>query len=177
MKVLPLLFIAVVAFLTNGPAAYAAVDSINERRSLDAAGLRNPAHLGYELSRTFLSEEEWSEQVASVQRKFHDWEKDNDGDMGRYLNDRFLIVALGAVGGDIEKIKKGVVWLAFYKEFNQPAPGLVTLALKKHHNSIARLLKDFSWAQASLYIKNKEWRKDTEEKKLTAAPSADEKGS
>lgn len=135
--------------------------------------------ISYDLTRTFLTEEQWDEQVKAIKRRFHDWEKDNDGaDMGRYLNDRFLIVALGAVSGEAEKIKKGIIWLAFYKEFNQPPPGVVTTAMTRHRESLSALFTDFTWEKATKYIKNKEWRKDTA-RKTTEVPVVvvDKKGS
>jgi hypothetical protein len=133
--------------------------------------------VGYQLVRTFLNEEQWQEMVDVLRRKFSDWEKENDGDIGRYLNDRFIVVALGAVSGDIEKIKKGIIWLAYYKEFGQQAPGVVRFALMRHRDSLSRLFENFSWEKAAQYIKNKEWRKDNEQKKVSAAPKAAEKGS
>lgn len=133
--------------------------------------------VGYQLVRTFLSEEQWQEMVDTLRRKFADWEKENDGDIGRYLNDRFIIVALGAVSGDIEKIKKGIIWLAYYKEFGQQAPSVVRFALTRHRESLSKLFQDFSWDKAAQYIKNKEWRKDNEQKRVSAAPKAAEKGS
>ena len=133
--------------------------------------------VGYQRARTFLTDEEWNEQVSALRDRFTDWEKDNDGaDIGRYLNDRFIIVALSAVSGDVEKIKRGIVWLAFYKEFNQQAPSVVSTALKKHRTSLAHLFQDFTWERASLYIKNKEWRKD--HKRFSEnAETAEKKGS
>jgi hypothetical protein len=133
--------------------------------------------VGYQLVRTFLNEEQWQEMVSALRQKFSDWEKENEGDIGRYLNDRFIIVALGAVSGDIEKIKKGIIWLAYYKEFGQQAPGVVKFALTRHRDSLSRLFDDFSWEKAAQYIKNKEWRKDNEQKKVSVAPKATEKGS
>lgn len=147
--------------------------SFSEAENVDASSM------SYELTRSFMTKEQWAEQVAAFRKKFEDWEKDNEGDVGRYLNDRFLMVALGAVSGEVEKIKRALVWLALYKEFNQQVPGVVTTAMTRHRESLGRLLKDFSWDKASLYIKNKEWRKDTLRKaaESVATVDKDKKGS
>jgi len=140
-----------------------------EERGLDASTL------SYELTRTFLTKEEWDEQVSQLRKRYNDWEKDNDGaDMGRFLNDRFIMVALGAVSGEVEKIKRGIIWLAFYKEFNQQVPGVVSTAVVRHKESLTRLFKDFSWEKASTYVKNKEWRNDIRKK---SSQSDNQKGS
>jgi hypothetical protein len=141
-----------------------------DEKALDASSM------SYELTRSFMTKEQWDEQVAAFRKKFEDWEKDNEGDVGRYLNDRFLLVALGAISGEVEKIKRALVWLALYKEFNQQVPGVVTVAVTKHRESLTRLFRDFTWDKASLYIKNKEWRKDTNHKTETAVVSNDKKG-
>jgi hypothetical protein len=121
--------------------------------------------LAYQLMRSFLTDEQWAEQVSALQQKFSAWEKENDGDIGRYLNDRFLIVAMGASSGEEEKMKRSVVFLAFYKEFNQIPPTAVANALKKHKGSLSELFTEFTWDKATQYIKNKEWRKDARSRK------------
>jgi len=128
--------------------------------------------LSYDLARSFLTQKEWDEQVSQLRKRYRDWEQDNEGDMGRYLNDRFIMVALGAVSGEVEKIKRGIIWLAFYKEFNQQVPSIVSVATIRHKDSLTRLFTDFSWDKASRYVKNKEWRGDTA-KKADAAPRED----
>jgi hypothetical protein len=124
------------------------------------------AEVGYELARTFLSQEQWDDHVKIIKKKFHDWEKENEGDIGHYLNDRFIIVVLGASSGDIKKVKQGIIWLAYYKEFNQPVPSAVTNAMTKHRDSLLPLFGNFSWARVSVYIKNKEWRSDSGSKSV-----------
>jgi hypothetical protein len=128
------------------------------------AGTDGPT-VAYQIMRTFLTDEQWSEQVSALQQKFAAWEKENDGDIGRYLNDRFLVVALGAASGEIEKMKRSVVFLAFYKEFGQPPPTAVANALKKHKGSLSELFTDFTWEKAAEYIKNKGWRNDLKGRK------------
>jgi hypothetical protein len=118
-----------------------------------------------ELIRTFLSDKEFQKEVKELKGKFEDWEKQSEGDMGRYLNDRFILMGLAAAGGKVDKIKKGMIWLAFYKEFNQPPPSMVVKFLNEHQGSLTRLFTDFRWEKASTYIKNKEWRTDIEERK------------
>ncbi|HEY3323138.1 MAG TPA: hypothetical protein VGP72_21980 [Planctomycetota bacterium] len=124
---------------------------------------------------TFLSKDQLQAEVKKLRSRFEDWEKDTGGDMTRYLNDRLVIVALGAANGKVEKIQRGILWLAFYKQFNQDSPGIVEKFIREHHNSLERLFTDFTWEKASAYVKNKEWRKDIEERKHAdaAIPSAE----
>lgn len=121
--------------------------------------------LAYQLARTFLSEAEFKKEVSKIQGKINDWQKDNDGDAGRYLNDRLVIVALSAAGGEVPKIQRGITWLAFYHALDQPAPSAVGKFLREHRGSVTRLLNGFSWEKASEYVKNKKWREDIEERK------------
>lgn len=120
--------------------------------------------LAYTLARTFLSEEEFQKEVDRIQGKISEWQKNNDGDAGRYLNDRLIIVALSAAGGEIPKIQRGIIWLAFYQALNQPAPSMVGTFLREHKSSILRLLDGFSWTKASDYVKRKRWREDIAER-------------
>ena len=121
--------------------------------------------MAFALTQTFLSDKEWKKEVKEIKSRFEDWEKQSEGDMGQYLNDRFILMGLAAAGGKVDKIKKGIIWLAFYKEFNQPPPGMVVKFLNEHQGSLTRLFTDFRWEKASAYIKNKEWRTDIEERK------------
>ena len=116
------------------------------------------------LADTFLTEDQWKVEVKKLRDKFEDWERDTQGDMSRYLNDRLIIVALSAANGKVEKIQRGILWLAFYKEFEQEQPGIVAKFVREHQGSLSKLFTDFTWDKASLYIKNKEWRKDFEKK-------------
>ena len=117
------------------------------------------------LTQTFLSDDEWQSEVDAIRDRYEDWEKQNSGDMGQYLNDRLILVALGASGGKVDRIKKGIVWLALYYEFDQQAPGLVVKFMKEHQGSLTRLLTDFNWDKASQYIRQRKWREDIEERK------------
>ena len=132
--------------------------------------------LAYELRRTFLSEAKWKEQVGSMQSRYQDWEKENKGDMGQFLNDQLVSVALGAAGGEVEKIQKGVAWLALYKEFKQEAHPLVLKFMREHRGSVTRLLTNFNWEKATLYVKNREWRRDIEERKAKLAQAGRQAG-
>ena len=125
--------------------------------------------LAYQLARTFLSEDEFKKEVTKIQSKINDWQKDNEGDAGRYLNDRLVIVALSAAGGEIPKIQRGITWLAFYHALNEPAPSFVSKFLREHRGSVMRLLDGFSWNKASDYVKKKRWREDIEERKRKKA--------
>ncbi|MCZ7648443.1 MAG: hypothetical protein M5U26_24815 [Planctomycetota bacterium] len=61
-------------------------------RGLDAPGL------AYHLMRTYMTEAQWKAEVTYWEKRYKDWESDNRGDMGRFLNDRLIIVALSAAG-------------------------------------------------------------------------------
>lgn len=123
-------------------------------------GLMDGPALAFQLKRTFMNEAEWREQVLSIKSRFQDWEKGAKGDMGQFLNDQLIGVALGAAGGEVEKIQKGIAWLALYKEFKQEAHPLIAKFLREHRTSVSSLLSQFTWDRTALYIKNKEWRKD-----------------
>lgn len=142
--------------------------------SVNPNGALDGPTLAYDLTRTFMTQEKWKEEVAKVRAKYEDWERDTRGDMGQYLNDRIICVALGAAGGEVDKIQKGIMWLAFYKEFNQEAHPQVLKFLREHRGTMMNLLSAFSWDRASQYVKTKEWRKDLEDKKtpekVEAAP-------
>lgn len=125
--------------------------------------------MAYALKDTFMTEAEWDHEVKALWSRFQDWEKQSDGDINQYLNDRLIIVAMAAAGGKIEKVKKGIAWLAFYKEFNAEPPSFVTKFFREHRPSLTRLFTDFTWEKASQYVKNKEWRKDYEERRRLLA--------
>lgn len=123
------------------------------------------------LTETFMSEEEFKAEVAKVKERYADFEKDTQRDMSHYLNDRLVIHGLAAANGKVEKIKKGLVWLSMYGEFQQPAPAFVEKFIKDNIDSLNALFHDFNWDRASNYIKNREWRKkdDAEDKKTASA--------
>jgi len=117
--------------------------------------------IAYTLVRTFLTEEQWQSEVKKLRGHFEDWERDNhNGSIGQYLDDRLIVCALSAAGGKIEKVQKGMMWLAYYKEFNQQSPAVVTNFLREHRGSMSRVFDQFNWDKASAYIRNKEWRSD-----------------
>jgi len=123
---------------------------------LDASGL------AYDLTMSWINSEEWQRRVVAMRKHFNDWEESNggDGDMGRYLNDRLIVIALGAATGKVDSLKNGFVWLAYYKEFNQQVPAIVSNVMRDHQASLLKLFNDFSWERASQYVRNKEWRGD-----------------
>ena len=125
------------------------------------------------LTRTFMTDEQWKQYVAEFRRKFQNWEADTGGDMGRFLNDRLIIVALSAAGGEVDAIQRGMAYLALYKEFNQIPPSIVTKFLAEHKDSAGRLLKDFTWGRASEYVKNRRWREDIAARKARIAAEAE----
>lgn len=130
--------------------------------------------IAQKLAETFLTQEQWAKEVKKMRERFNDWERDTNGDMGRYLNDRLIIVALGAANGKVDKIQRGILWLAFYKEFEQEQPGIVAKFMREHQGSLTRLFTDFTWEKASQYIKNKEWRTDfADDRKKAQVPESD----
>lgn len=124
------------------------------------------------LTETFMTDEEFKAEVEKVRARFADFEKDTQRDMGHYLNDRLVIHGLAAANGKIEKIKKGLIWLSMYGEFQQQPPVFVETFIKNNIDSLTALFQDFNWDRASNYIKNREWRKnakdDGEEKKTAS---------
>lgn len=127
------------------------------------------AKMAKALADTFLTEDQWRQEVKKLRQKYEDWERDTQGDMSRYLNDRLIIVALNASNGKVDKIQRGILWLAFYQEFEQEQPGIVAKFVREHQGSLSKLFTDFTWEKASQYIKNKEWRKDLEDHKKASA--------
>ena len=125
-------------------------------------------NLAYAMMRTFMTEEEWQKRVAKCKSRYETWNADNGGDMGQFLNDRLIIVALGAAGGDIEKIQNGIAYLALYREFRQVPPGRVMKFLREHKESVTELLDGFTWQAASEYVKDKKWREDIARRKARA---------
>lgn len=127
------------------------------------------------LTETFMTDEEFKAEVEKVRVRYADFEKDTQRDMGHYLNDRLVIHGLAAANGKVEKIKKGLIWLSMYGEFQQPPPAFVETFLKNNIDSLTALFQDFNWDRASNYIKNREWRKNAssdgegEEKKTASA--------
>lgn len=127
----------------------------------------------------FSAKKQWQGEVKKLRTRYEDWANDNrNGSIGQYLDDRLIVVALSASGGKIEKIQKGMMWLAFYKEFNQQAPTVVTRFLAEHRGSMTRLFDQFNWDKASEYVKNKEWRTDLAGTVApqTSAPIAEKSG-
>ena len=141
-----------------------AVDPATQTVALTLDDPLDPSGVAYDLTMSWMKTDEWQQKVAALKAKFQDWESTNGGDIGQYLNDRLVLVAMGCANGRIESIKNGFVWLAYYKEFNQQVPTVVATVMRDHHSSLMRLFKDFTWEKASQYVKNKEWRKDIAKK-------------
>lgn len=125
-------------------------------------------NLAYAMMRTFLTDEEWQQRVAECRKRFETWERDNHGDMGQFLNDRLIIIALSAAGGEVKEVQKGVAYLALYREFQQVPHSLVTKFLSEHKESVTELLSNFTWDNASQYVKSKRWRDDIAKRKAKA---------
>lgn len=120
------------------------------------------SRVAFDLARSFLSEELWKARVADVRRRFADWEKNNDGDIGSYLNYQLPAIAFSASGGKIERLKDGVAFVALYYEFKQPVPQGVTAFARDNLASLNALFAAFTWEKAAEYVKNKQWQKDHE---------------
>lgn len=118
------------------------------------------SRISYELARNFLSEEQWKARVAETRRKFADWEKDNVGDIGSYLNYRLPAIAFSVSSGKMDRLKEGAAFLALYREFEQPLPQAVTSFARDNLTSLNALLGAFTWEKASEYVKNRQWLKD-----------------
>ncbi|MGD0089081.1 MAG: hypothetical protein ABSE73_04110, partial [Planctomycetota bacterium] len=86
------------------------------RKMLEAGSMDGPA-IAAAIKDTFMSKRDWEKEVTQFWSRFKDWESDTGGNVGRYLNDRMILVGLGASGGKPEKLKKAFIWLAMYKEF------------------------------------------------------------
>lgn len=123
------------------------------------------SRIARDLTLSYLSKEQWTARVADVRRKFADWEKENEGDIGSYLNYRLPIVALSVAGGKIERLKEGAAFVALYYEFSQPVPQGVTAFARQNMASLSELFGAFTWEKAADYVKNRQWQKSRDEKK------------
>jgi hypothetical protein len=143
--------------------------SVGQPLKFDLTGdVMDGPNLAYSMMRTFLTDQEWQQRVADCRKRFETWEHDNHGDMGQFLNDRLIIVALSAAGGDVKEVQRGVAYLALYKEFQQIPPGLVLNFLREHKESVTELISNFTWDKASEYVKAKRWREDIAKRKAKA---------
>lgn len=128
--------------------------------------------VAYALTQTFMTAEEFKDEVKKVKDRFSDFEKDTHGDMSRFLNDRLVVIGLAASNGKVDKIQKGLVWLSMYKEFQQVPPPVVERFAKENKASLMALFEDFNWDRISDYIKHRRWlnKKNEEgESKKTAS--------
>ncbi len=146
----------------------AAEEKVFEPLALLSEAQPDGSKIAVKLAETFLTDAQFKQEVKKLRERYEDWEKDTQGDMNRYLNDRLIIVALSAANGKVDKIQRGILWLAFYKEFEQEQPGIVAKFMREHQGTLSKLFTDFTWEKASQYIKNKEWRKDYEEQRKKA---------
>ena len=115
-----------------------------------------------EAAKAILSKEEWQAEVDKMKHRFANAKSDGDADMGQFLNDHLLGIALAARGGDIPKLRDGLVFVAMYKEFDQPLPDALTNFIKLNLDSINHLVSEFTWDKAQAYVRNKQWRAGTE---------------
>jgi hypothetical protein len=180
-------FFALLTFAANSQDAAPAVKAADKGAEADKGGDKTPAPkeeakaakdfrpfqllkdgrgapaVARALTETFMTDEEFKAEVEKVRARFADFEKDTQRDIGHYLNDRLVIHGLAAANGKIEKIKKGLIWLSMYGEFQQQPPAFVETFIKNNIDSLTALFQDFNWDRASNYIKNREWRKNAKD--------------
>jgi hypothetical protein len=166
--------------VTTEAAAPAATESakIAPAQTLLVEGKDAPT-IARELVRTFMTDAEFTEELTKVRSRIEDFEKEVGGEPGRFLNDRLVIHGLNASNGKIEKVQKGIVWLAFYKELRLNPPQAVENFMKVNRDALIALFGDFSWEKAGAFIRNREWKKPSEaleanDKKGAAAPADNE---
>lgn len=116
--------------------------------------------VAHALALTFIQPKELQAEVAKIRSRLEDAERDGgDGDPERYLNDRLLGHGMSALGGKEDRLKRAIVWVALYKEFDCTPPDYVANFIRANRDSLLNLLQDFSWPRASQYVRNREWRK------------------
>lgn len=136
-------------------------------------GPQDATRVAREVVGTFMKDEEWKKQVAELRKKYENWAQDHDGDdMGRFLNDQLVSVGLAALNGNIEKLKKLALWVAFYHEFKQPLHSLALEFGKENKDSLACFFQTFTWERAHVYVKNSQWKKDREAARAANSKSA-----
>lgn len=110
---------------------------------------------------------EWESYVMAAKKKYDEWAKEHDGDMGNFLNEKFLEIAPAARGGKIEHLKKLVYWMALYKYFEEPTPHYLKDVSDKHKQQVADIVSNFSWEKLSDMVKgaSKEYVGGEEQKK------------
>ncbi|MCZ7647617.1 MAG: hypothetical protein M5U26_20560 [Planctomycetota bacterium] len=136
---------------------------------LRLASPQDAARVAKDLSIRRLGEGPWADALIAMRKKYDNWaegrrHEGRDDDIGRYLNDQLVILAFRALGGRVEALQEGALWLSFYPSCRQPLPELVTDFLKRHQDSVNGVLGAFDWEKASAYVKAKQWKKDAEEK-------------
>lgn len=123
------------------------------------------ARVAREVVATFMSDADFKAKAAEIKRKYERWKEEYREDMDRYFNDRIIPVALGATSGKVDKLKEGALFLAYYYEFRQPVPSLVSDFVKDNLDSLNRIFGEFTWERGAAYVKAKQWRKDLDEKR------------
>jgi len=131
------------------------------------------ARVARELVRTFMTDEVFKAKAGALRKKYENWHEENPEDMDRYLNDRIAPVALAASGGQLEKLKEGAVFLAYYHEFKQPLPAMVVDFVKDYRHSLNKLFAAFTWEAAVAYTKAKQWRRDLDEQRKQEAAKSE----
>jgi hypothetical protein len=135
-------------------------EGIETVRVLHLVRAKDGSSVARELVRTFLTDAQWQDKVVAVRKRFKEWEVEHQEDAGSFLNNQFSAVVLAASGGNIEHLKDAAVWMAMYQEFEEPLPSYVSDFLERNGSSINALFANFSWKNASVYVKTKGWQKN-----------------
>jgi len=127
--------------------------------------------LAYMLTKLLVSDDQWRAKLKKVRQQFDTFENDTNHEIDQFLNDQLIIEALSAAGGEPEKIKDALTWMALYYEFGQQPPSIVHTFMDEHQESLKRLVSGFTLEKATDYVKNKRWREDLKDgKPINPAP-------
>ncbi|HYF47851.1 MAG TPA: hypothetical protein VEJ63_00480 [Planctomycetota bacterium] len=133
------------------------------------ASAREIAEIAFELAQKEMKGDEWKKYVQSTHKKFETWSMDNgDAPMKRYLDDKLVEMAPGVLNGNVKALKKMVMWVALYKEFDEPAHSQLEELAFTHKSDFDELLKDFSWERFAEAIKNRKKAADAQKQKKVA---------
>jgi hypothetical protein len=154
---LTLVFFAAVALGT-------AATTDEEARAFHLDKAAGASGLAQELVRTYMSEKEWQAKSAAIRKRFDAWHEEHQEDGGTFLNDGLAGIVLAAAGGNVEHLKEAAIWIAMYKELDQPLPSYAVDFIDKNLESINALLANFSWKSAGDYVKTKAWQKYRKDK-------------
>jgi hypothetical protein len=154
--------VSVTGLLTVG-GLYADDAETKSAVALKIENIRELPRLAHALVMTFMTENQWKEQVANIRKRCERWQDEHEEDAGRFLNDRLTGIVAAASSGRLARLKEGAIWIAMYGEFEQPLPALVIDFAEKNRSSLNRLLAKFTWDDACAYVRGRKWRKEEHE--------------